>query len=128
MPFAQRLLHQIEIDVDDLNSINEIITTIEKHTCDIPSKDFVRIVLNGKTVFDSPINIALIEAKFNFKFFCFEVKDKTTFKIDTTKYLKDVSLAGEFVRQVESSDLSDDDKNEIIAIGLKVLNGEEVDL
>ncbi len=128
IPFAQRTLHEIEVDATEFNSINDIITAIEQHTCDIPSKDFVRIVLSGKTNLQAQINTTLIEAKFNFKFFCFEVKDKTTFNVDIDKYLKDVSLAGEFVRQVEASDLTTEEKNEIIALGLKVINGEEVDL
>ena len=128
IPFAQRTLYEIEIEVGDFNSITEIISAIDEHTCDIPSKDFVRIVLTGKTNLQSKVDIALIEVKLSFKFFCFEIKDKTTFKIDTSKYLKDVSLAGEFVREVESSELNEDEKNEIIALGLKVLNGEEVDL
>ena len=44
------------------------------------------------------------------------------------KYKTDVSLAGEFVRTVQASPLSENEKQEIISLGLKAINGEEVDL
>ena len=128
VPFSERTLHEFNVDITELLSTQDVINHIAKLTCDIPSKDFVRIVLTGKTTANHSISPKLIKAKLDFKFFYFEVKDKSTISIDLEKYKHDVSLAGEFVKSVESSSLSQEEKNEIVSLGLKILNGEEVEL
>ena len=128
VPFGERTLHEFSVDVSDLNSTQDVINHISNLTCDIPSKDFVRVVLTGKVEANHSLSPKLIKSKFDYKFFCFEVKDKTTIKVDIEKYKLDVSLAGEFVRNVEACTLNQDEKDEIINLGLKILNGEEVEL
>ncbi len=128
VPFSERTLHEFEVDITNLLTSQDVINYISNLTCDIPSKDFVRVVLIGKISSNHSLSASLIKAKLDYKFFCFEVKDKTTLLIDVEKYKLDVSLAGEFVRCVTSSDLSQSEKDEIINLGLKTLNGEEVEL
>ena len=48
-------------------------------------------------------------------------------KIDVESYMLDVSLKGEYVRQVMADDsLSEEDKKIIIRYGLQAIAGEEV--
>ena len=128
IPFSERTLHEFEVDVTKLPSTQDVINFINNLTCDIPSNDFVRIVLVGKVEASNSISGKLIKAKLDYKFFCFEVKDKTQIAINIEQYKADVSLAGEFVRCVEASDLPQEEKNRIINLGLKTINGEEVEL
>ena len=61
-------------------------------------------------------------------YFAVSVKDKTAKKIDVEKYKNDLSLQGEFVREVyNSAELTDEDKSKIIKIGLKALMGVKID-
>ena len=55
------------------------------------------------------------------------VKDKTVKKYHAEDFAGDKSLRGEFVRQVLASDLPEERKSEIVALGLKALSGREVD-
>ena len=57
-----------------------------------------------------------------------EVKDLTKKKIDVKKYENDLSILGEFVREVyNSGDFSEEEKARIIAYGLKALNNLEIE-
>ena len=57
------------------------------------------------------------------------VKDRTTRKIDLSKYEKDLSIKGAFVRAVFArADLSEEDKVAVIHCGLRALDGKEIDL
>ena len=71
------------------------------------------------------LNMATMDAQS--KFYYFTYKDKTQPKLDLEALEKDVSLAGEFVRTVRNSSLPVEKQNEVIMLGLKALNGEEVD-
>jgi hypothetical protein len=43
-------------------------------------------------------------------------------------YSHDISLKGEFVRRVMASDLSVEEKEEILACGIRALSGEELNV
>ena len=50
-------------------------------------------------------------------------------KIDISKYQNDLSLKGEFVRSVYyRNDLTNQEKEDIISLGLRTMEGREVDL
>jgi len=128
IPFSERTLHEFTVDVTPLNSTQDVINYVSNLTCDIPSNDFVRVVLTGKISSNNSISCKLIKAKLEYKFFCFEVKDKTKIALDIEQYKSDVSLAGEFIRCVNASTLTQEEKDKIISLGLKAINGEEVEL
>ena len=48
--------------------------------------------------------------------------------LDADAYRNDVSLKGEFIRQVLASELTDADKAAVIRAGLQALSGEEISL
>ena len=51
----------------------------------------------------------------------------TTFMVDYMSFEHDVSLKGEFIRNVMSKDnISEEDKSAIIRFGLQALRGEEI--
>ena len=52
-------------------------------------------------------------------------EDQTRLLIRPEDYQYDVSLKGELVRQVMASELSEEEKEEILRLGLRALNGEE---
>ena len=69
-----------------------------------------------------------LEQMLSERFYFAKLVNKTRLQIRPEDYLHDISLKGEFVRRVLTSDLSDREKEEIIACGLRALTGEEVGL
>ena len=66
-----------------------------------------------------------METKLKEAYYFLKVKDQTRLLIRPEDYQYDVSLKGEFVRQVMASELSEEEKEEILRLGLRALNGEE---
>ena len=55
-----------------------------------------------------------------------KVTDESKLAINPKDYEKDISLKGEFIRTVLQSNLSDEEKTEIIEYGIKALMKEEI--
>ena len=62
------------------------------------------------------------------RFYFAKIYDESRILIRPEDYLNDVSLKGEFVRRVLASDLSDTEKERVIACGFRALTGEEIGL
>ena len=56
------------------------------------------------------------------------MKDETRLAVDPERYRNDVSLKGEFIRQVLASELSEHEKAAVIRAGVLALAGEEISL
>ena len=128
VPFASRMLFEEEIDVTGVSGTYEILENIRAFmdNTTIESKHLVRLALTGQVDVDCDINLDQREESFEDRFFIFKVKDDTKIRIDTNLFAKDNSLKGEFIRTVEEDDsLSDEDKRQIIRIGLQGFNGED---
>ena len=50
-----------------------------------------------------------------------DIKDKSTLYIDPNSYINDVSLTGQFIKEVLNSNLEQSVKDDIITMGLKIL-------
>ena len=126
IPFAQRYLYEIKVDITDTKStidveqkIDDIITKLEKSA-------LIKIVLIGKVDIDSERDINYLEKKYNNTYYFAKIYDETTLKIDYMSYENDVSLKGEFIRLVLSQNLPEEEQKKIITTGIKALSGEEI--
>ena len=127
IPFAQRMLHEIPVDITKTNTTSEAITKIESMIADIPKEDLVKIVLTGKVELESERDINYILKNYQDRFYFLKIYDETLPLIDYGKYENDASLKGEFIRLVLSQKITDKEKKEIITTGIKALSGEEID-
>ena len=59
-------------------------------------------------------------------FFHVKIQDKTTLKVNLEDFENDKSVKGEFVRAVLQSNLTEEDKNKVLACGFNALAGEEL--
>lgn len=123
---ATRRIDKYEVDVSGLAGVSEVYAEI-KSTVDSSSRDLVRIELVGERSFDEENMAEDVLSYIGDGYYFVSVKDKTVKELSIDDYLGDVSLGGEFVRQVLSSDLSEDKKRRVVALGLKALSGREVD-
>ena len=130
VPFAHRIIHKEEVRVEPDDTMNDIIDKIHTVADNIAGKDMLEIVLVGKTDMNELVDIDIrrIRREFEGHFYFFRVKDSTTMQIDYESFANDKSLKGEFVRLLESQDLSDEDKSVIVELGIKALKGENLDI
>ncbi len=125
VPFAFRKLHQISVDITNIYSFIQIKSAITDALKNISSQDFVRVVLVGDYDQNTDKQLPLLNTSFQ-HYYYFEILDESKPKIDLTQLPQQNSLLGEFVRLVNDSDLSQQERDEIIILGLKSYKNNEV--
>ena len=127
VPFAKREIVETDVDISNLYTIKEIDNKIAENVKGINPTSLIKVNLVGEIDEDANIDLPFLENNLNEIFYFAKIENKTKLKIDIEKYSNDVSIKGEFIRQVLASDLSDIEKEQVILYGIKALNG-EVDL
>ncbi len=126
IPFAKRKLHEISFDISNKENWFDIEREILDKISSIPEEDLLKIVLQGKYCLSLNKQIEHLESKLNDEFFFVKIKDESTLQINVKDFEKDLSLRGEFIREILKSDLTSDEKEKAILVGLKALSGEEL--
>lgn len=123
IPFAKREFHEVKVELDGYLKESEISNKIKKSLADIDSKDLVKVILTGEIDEETNFDIDFILKDIGDKFYFIKIDQQLELKIKYEKYLKDVSLKGEFVKLVKNSKLSESEKKETILTGLRALEG-----
>ncbi len=128
VPFAKRRLYNVTVDVSGAATSDEIREKIEKTVteCKIDEGSLIKIVLRGDVDVTCEKDPDYILYPFRNRFYYAKLYDETRMKVDFRMYAFDESLKGEFIRNVLASDLTDDEKGEVIHYGLMALRGEEI--
>ena len=128
VPMAARTLYTLEIDASGVMTTQEAANRIEQAIAQkaYPSGSLVKFVLTGEVDVDAEINCEYLQDLFSDYFYFEKVYDHTHLKIDYNEYENDASLKGEFIRMVLQSDLSEEQKTEVIRCGILALSGEEI--
>lgn len=125
IPISSRLYYDIDVDITAQNSEDEIYDTVLKSVEKISENDIVRVNLIGEIDENLSIDLEYFQSKFADMFYLIKFNDKTNTKIDYLSYQNDISLKGEFIRLIQSSDMEENQKNDIIKVGIKALLGKE---
>lgn len=128
VPFATRTLHTVECDVTGFASSLDLEERMLASVKDIPKKDMVKVVLTGTCPAETILDLTHLRGVLCEKFYFAKVKDETRLSINAEDYAHDISLKGEFVRRVMASNLSQTEKERVIACGFRALSGEELGL
>lgn len=124
VPVSKRVVHEVPVNLSGLTEFSQIMKTISDSLKEIPAQDIVQVDLTGELSEETELEPESYQSALNSSYFYIRVKDKTETKIDYTKYEKDVSLKGEFIRLVkEQKNLSEEQKTKIIMTGIKALAG-----
>lgn len=129
VPFAQRKLYTVNVDVTGCQTTVEMLSKAEEalRAEGCGSDSLVKIVLKGMLDVECEKDVNYFLSKFRSQFYFVKVYDETTLKIDIDDYMLDESLKGEYVRQVMAdASISEEDKKTIIRYGLQAITGEEV--
>jgi len=116
-----------EIDISGAVDAGDVIKRITSSLSGIESKSIVRAALCGSTQIDIPAMLPRIKNYFAANYFSFDVKNKTKPSFPDRDYSLSASLKGEFYRSVKGDEnLTEDERTEILLLGMRALNGEEV--
>ena len=122
VPFCKRQLHEIKVDITGLDSYITQLEKIKKQLADYSTDDAFKIVLVGQIDAGVHLDLQSITNRLDHLFYA-KVVDKTVAKIDEKKLGCEKSLRGEFFRVVSALDLSDEDKQQVLKLGLGAIEG-----
>lgn len=128
VPWGKRRLYEIEADMGGCRDTVEAVSRVRKAIDESGAlkEDLIKVIIKGEVDSETDINADFIMHQLTDEYFYIKVQDSTRIKMKYSDYAGDISLKGEFIRLVMgSSDLSDDDKAQIIKTGLLALRGEE---
>lgn len=127
LEFSSRTNHEFEFDVSNYENWFSAVLAIESQLKNLFDKSsLVKVVLSGEHNTDFYIDKDSLASRLNEYFFFAKVQDKTKLKIEKEDYENDKSVRGEFVRAVMDSALSEEQKKEVVLLGLNALKGEEI--
>jgi len=130
IPFAERIMQEINLDVSDAITSDDVISRIRETASNenVLEKDMVKAVLAGGVSLDAEFDPEYIEKMLEKDFYYITVRDKTKPVIDYDAFAYDKTLKGEFVRMIraeeEAGKLTSDEAGEIIRTGVQLLAGE----
>lgn len=125
IPFAKRKLIEYSIDITGYDNWFDIENEILKQTQQFSSDNLLKVTLKGKYNIKLDKHLGMLEQKLE-RFYFVKIKDESIMEVTLKDVEKDISLRGEFIRQVLSSNLKDEEKEQTILVGLKSLLGEDL--
>ena len=125
VPIAKRTLHTVLCDITGIRSQLQLEEHLLNTVAGIPSSDLVKAVLCGACEDSLSKDVGRLTQILSERFYFAKLADESKLSIRPEDYRLDVSLKGEFVRRVMESNLSDEQKERVIACGFRVLTGEE---
>ncbi len=125
--FGSRDLYEFEFDVTSYSDWYDCrADLLEKLTAEYSAESLIKVVLKGEHGTDFEIDVEDLVLRLNERFYFGKVYDRTNLKVSIEDYATDKSVRGEFVRLVLESELTAEEKDEIILLGLNVLKGDGV--
>ena len=128
VPFSARQLHRVPVDITGLTQNAQIAQRMKEQSLGLSPEDMAEFLLTGESDPTADISAPYLQQTLQGSFFFVKVKDESHLALDADAYRNDVSLKGEFIRQVLASELTDADKAAVIRAGLQALSGEEISL
>lgn len=123
--FAQRQLVEVSFDITPYDDWFKIESQILDKLKNLATENLLKIVLRGKYKIQLEKHLGMLEQKLS-QFFFVKIKDETVLDVTNADVENDVSLRGEFIRQVLASNLTPGQKEQTILIGLRALTGEDL--
>ena len=123
---CQRRVEEVTVDVSGCQDFAQAYRMVD-NALSVDGADMPRIYLTGEVEMDTEGLADFVRRQLEGKYFAVSVKDHTTQALDLEKYRGQVSLEGEFVRVVlANATLTEYQKKQVIALGLKALSGEKL--
>lgn len=125
-PLKQRNFKIINLSVSDISNFGGLEEKF-KEMVSSEKQNIIRVIFTG--YFQENQEFDFNKLKFDYNGFYIEFVDKTKIQIDIDKYKNEpLSFKAEFIKLVESSNLSEEDKNKVLKIGIEGLQGDDLSI
>ena len=128
LSLSRREIVERRADISDCESYYDVERTVDSALAGESKENIVKLILTGKHKAGLKKDLPLLIARLNQRFFFVKVVDESTVYVDYEQYKNDLSERGEFVREVGRYEMSEELRAEVLDVGLKALDGEEIDL
>ena len=125
---AKRSVWERGVDISACQSYYDVERAVLTALVGVRGGDMVKVVLQGKHALGLRKDIPLLTSTLLQKYFFVKVVDNSRVAIDLSAFSSDLTERGEFVREVGRYELSEEERAEILDVGLKALAGENIDL
>ncbi len=123
--FAKRKLVELDFDITGFDNWFDIEEAIVAQSKTISKDNLLKVVLKGRYEINLDKHIEMLEQKLE-NFYFAKVKDESLLTVKPQDVENDISLRGEFIRKVLQSNLTEQEKEKTILVGLKSLLGEDL--
>ena len=127
VPFARRRYCIVKVAIAEHMDMGEIEKAVSEALDEMSSEDLVRVVLTGTKEMDFDIDTERLQQAFSERFYFFQVQDQATIRIDYDAFMEDRSLKGEFVRLMQGEDMPEEERAQVIELGMKAILGEDLE-
>lgn len=123
IPFATRTVQNICVDISDCETMSDVANKCRDSLETVANKDVVKLALTGKIPVTLKVDCQYLTTAFSDNFYYLKVKDETLTSIAYDEYAYDKSLKGEYACLVLNSELTDEEKGEILRLGIDAIMG-----
>jgi DNA repair exonuclease SbcCD nuclease subunit len=116
--FAKRTFYGIDVSISGLRRVKQIEDAVRAAVGSLPPGGIVKVTLTGDYDTETQIDLAHLNEILNEAFYFGRAVNESRLKINIDDYKLDVSLKGEFIRNVTAADLPDALKDDVIMAGL----------
>ncbi len=128
LSFAMRGVWEIAVDISACLRYEDMENAVKARVQNIKKEDMIKIVLCGRYRAELKKDISLLQQRLDSAFFSARVEDTSRLGFSYRDFENDYTERGEFVREVLRANLSDEQKESVLEVGLKAIMGEEIDL
>lgn len=128
LSLAKREIRLCAADISACESYADVERVAFSALKDAKKEDVVKLVLRGRHKAGLRKDLPLLCERLSERFFYAKAEDESRLFIDYKQYENDLSERGEFVRVVGRYEMNEEDRAEILDVGLKALAGEDIDL
>ena len=129
IPIKQGEFRILEIELQGEEGTLACLKKIEEEMekASISKEDSLRIILKGKKGLEQERNLRYLQLQLQDSVFFLEIRDECELSWNREEAMKEKSLKGEFLRVLAAADnLSKEEQEEIIALGMGLLQGGEL--
>ena len=127
VPLAKRQFHEVTVEITPEMDMPRILEEVRRGTDGIPKEDLVKVVLTGKIRMDFELDKNRVIRALQERFFFGKAYDRTGVEIDYESFRYDMSLKGEFVRLMEQQDFPEEERAQMIELGIKAIMGGDLE-
>ncbi len=127
VPFAKRTVAEYTVSLTGTDSVYAAAQKVRAENT-ASQDDLLRVILTGEVPYDNEMLATDMTKYLETDAYFVSVKDKTVRQYDALEYQNSLSLRGEFIRTVLADEsYTQDEKQKIIALGLRALDGRELE-